>query len=445
MVYSAPTAESLRRLGGSILRKIAYELGLIATDIAAVRAELLAAELGDVSLNSGEILLGSSENEAAAVTPSGDVTITNAGVTAIGAKKVKVAQMYSASAGKILVTQASNAVAEKTISGAISMDADGVVTLEESAINPSKLALTDTYIIVGDGSDEGAGVAVSGDATLARTGALTIGAKKVTAAKIALADGKMFVGGADGAAAEQTLTGDVTVTNAGVTAIGAKKVGKANLISESADVAGNLFVSTGSSSGIDEVAVSGDATLAADGTLTIAAEAVDYSKISLTDGSILVGDGDDIGSEAAISGDATMSNLGVLTIADSVLEASNVADVDEDNVVGGIPILFVVDVANTADDYDVTMTHKVRVVDAWIVCTGVAAHATNDTLQLKNGTNAITDALAKGDTQYATKRFTTIDETYTEIAASGTLRVTAVKDTNCAAKVFVLAVRPAAA
>ena len=121
------------------------------------------------------------------------------------------------------------------------------------------------------------------------------------------------------------------------------------------------------------------------------------------------------------------------------------ADVDEDNVVGGIPILFVIDVANTADDYDVTMTHKVRVVDAWIVCTGVAAHATNDTLQLKNGTNAITDALAKGDTQYATKRFTTIDETYTEIAASGTLRVTAVKDTNCAAKVFVLAVRPAAA
>lgn len=436
MVYTAPTGAELRRKRGSLTDKIASELDLIDTELEGI-------ELGDITLTSAQILVGSSEDAATAVDMSGDVTIDNVGATTIGAKKVKVANMYSAAAGKILVTQASNAVAEKTISGAISMDADGVVTLEDSGINPSKLSVTDTYIIVGDGSDEGAAVAMSGDATIARTGAVTIGAKKVTAAKTALAQNKVFIGQSGGAAAEYALTGDVTMSDAGVTAIGAKKVGKANLISEAADVGGNIFVSTGTASGIDEVAVSGDITLAATGEATIAAEAVDYSKISLTDANILVGDGDDIGSEVTLSGDVTMDNLGEVTIADSVLDGSNVADFADDGVIGGIPIVFCIDVSNSATDYDVTMTHKVRVIDAWIVSTGVAAHASLDTLQLKNGTNAITEALAKGDTQYATKRFATIDETYTEIAATGTLRVTAVKDTNCAAKVFVMAVRVA--
>jgi len=49
----------------------------------------LAGFLNDLaSLASGKILIGNSSNVAAAVTPSGDVTISNAGVTAIGANKV---------------------------------------------------------------------------------------------------------------------------------------------------------------------------------------------------------------------------------------------------------------------------------------------------------------------------------------------------------------------
>ena len=441
MVYTAPSGVELRRQRGSLTDKIATELDDIATELAAV-------ELGDIALNSGEILVGNESNEAAAVTPSGDVTITNAGVTAIGAKKVKVANLYSAAAGKVLVTQAANAVAEKTISGAVSMDADGVVTLEDSGINPSKLSLTDTYIIVGDGSNEGAGVAVSGDATLARTGALTIGAKKVTAAKTAIAQNKIFIGQSGGAAAEYALTGDVTMTDAGVTAVGAKKVGKANLISEAADVAGNIFVSTGTESGIDEVAVSGDATLAANGALSIANKKVGkahlVSESEAVAGQIFVSAGSAYGiDEVAVSGDATLAANGALTIADSVLEGSNVANVAPDNVVGGIPVIFEIAVEDGTANNDITSTHRIKVIDFWFVG-GDTQGSTSDTVQLLNGVNAITEAVAKTTDAGCLVRATSFDNDYTTIAAAGTIRVAAVKDTNVAGTAYVMAIRVAA-
>ncbi len=49
------------------------------------------------TLASGKIFLGASTNLAAAVTPSGDVTISNAGVTAIGAGKVTEAMLAAMS------------------------------------------------------------------------------------------------------------------------------------------------------------------------------------------------------------------------------------------------------------------------------------------------------------------------------------------------------------
>lgn len=102
MVYTAPSGTELRRKRGSLTDKIATELGLIDTELEGI-------ELGDITLASGEMLVGSALGAATAVTPSGDVTITNEGVTAIGAKKVTVAKMYSAAPAKLLVTQASNA------------------------------------------------------------------------------------------------------------------------------------------------------------------------------------------------------------------------------------------------------------------------------------------------------------------------------------------------
>ncbi|MDP6771346.1 MAG: hypothetical protein QF704_11670, partial [Anaerolineales bacterium] len=122
------------------------------------------------------------------------------------------------------------------------------------------IAATDTHIIVADGTDFD-NVAVSGDATLSNTGVLTIASDAVTGAKINFID-------------DSVATTDT-----------------------------HILVSDGSDFG--NVAVSGDATLANTGALTIASDAVTGAKINFIDDSvattdthILVSDGSDFGNVA---------------------------------------------------------------------------------------------------------------------------------------------------
>lgn len=248
MVYTAPTGTELRRKRGSLTNKIATELSLIDTELGSI-------ELGEINLTSAQILVGSALDAATAVAMSGDVTIDNVGATTIGAKKVTAAKMYSAAAGKILVTQASNAIAEKTITGAISMDADGVVTLAATA--------------------------------------------------------------------------------------------------------------------------------------------------------------------------------------------ANVANVAADNVIGGIPVIFEIAIEDGTANNDITSTHRIKVIDFWFVG-GDTQGSTSDTVQLKNGVNAITLAIAKTTVSGCLVRATSFDNDYTTIAAGGTIRVAAVKDTNVAGTAYVMAIRVAA-
>jgi|SRR5690349_4222982 len=111
------------------------------------------------------------------------------------------------------------------------------------------------------------------------------------------------------------------------------------------------------------------------------------------------------------------------------------------NVIGGLTVLHRIDVADATGNTDVVLTHKTRIIDAWAVNTGIAAHAANDTWQVKNGTSAISAAVAKTATVNALTRIATIDPATAEIAAAGTLRIAAVKDTNAAVTVYVLGIR----
>ncbi len=135
------------------------------------------------------------------------------------------------------------------------------------------------------------------------------------------------------------------------------------------------------------------------------------------------------------------------TINAQVLTADEVANVAASNATGGIPVLFVVPVAGgEAGDVDVTMAPKVRVVDAWAVHTGGAGEE-SDTLQVKNGTSAITDAMSWAGADNTVVRAASIDDSKHEIAAGGTLRVTTTDsdegDDVGAGLVYVLAVRVA--
>ena len=113
------------------------------------------------------------------------------------------------------------------------------------------------------------------------------------------------------------------------------------------------------------------------------------------------------------------------------------------NVIGALPVVHRIAVADASGNTDVTLTHKTLILDAWALNTGLAAHATDDHWQLKNGTNAISEEVSKTAVVNAVTRVTTLDPVYTTIAAGGTLRVAAVKDTNAAVTVYVLGLRVA--
>lgn len=113
------------------------------------------------------------------------------------------------------------------------------------------------------------------------------------------------------------------------------------------------------------------------------------------------------------------------------------------NVIGALPVLHRIDItAGALGDTNVVLTHKTRVVDAWLVLRGAGVATT--TLQVKNGANAITDAMAASGADTAVVRVATIDDAQHEIAAGGTLRVTsATGASQPAATVYVLGVRVA--
>lgn len=103
-----------------------------------------------ISLANGLIFVGNASNIATAVAMTGDVVITNAGVTAISAGVIVNADINAA-----------------------------------AAIAFSKLAaLTSGNILVGSAGNVPTSVAMSGDATIIASGALTIAANAITTAKI---------------------------------------------------------------------------------------------------------------------------------------------------------------------------------------------------------------------------------------------------------------------
>lgn len=111
------------------------------------------------------------------------------------------------------------------------------------------------------------------------------------------------------------------------------------------------------------------------------------------------------------------------------------------NVVGGLPVVFRFDLAAGAlADTDIVTTYKVRVIDAFLILRGAGVSTT--TLQVKNGTSAITDAMAASGSDKALVRAAVIDDAAWEVAAAGTLRVTsATGATQPAATVYVIAHR----
>ena len=283
---------------------------------------------------------GSSYNPVAI---SGDVTITNAGVVAIGADKV---------------------------------------TAPKISFIDDSLAVTDTHIMIADGTDYN-NKALSGDVTMANTGAVTIADNAVTLAKQADGtQGGIIYYGASGAPTQLAAgTSGYVLSTAGAGAnpswVSQDTVGGSFKVEELEDVAGTpandqYLKYSSSASEWQMVNVVGDDKLTTKGDLLVyntvdsetrlpvgtdgyvltannsATNGVDWQAVSVADGAItnakmadmaantikvrnanssgvpsdvalatteiLIGDGTGF-TAAALSGDATMTNAGVVTVA----------------------------------------------------------------------------------------------------------------------------------
>ncbi len=178
------------------------QIGFFVRDAVNNTFDALAAPSGlSATLQDGNIFVGNSSNIATGVVPSGDITLTNAGVFGI--------------ASGVIVNGDINAAA---------------------AIAYSKLAaLTSGNILVGSAGNVATSVAMTGDIAITNTGVTSIQADTIvnadinSAAAIAysklatLATGHILAGNA-GVPTDTTVSGDITIGATGVTAIGANKV-----------------------------------------------------------------------------------------------------------------------------------------------------------------------------------------------------------------------------
>ena len=141
-----------------------------------------------------------------------------------------------------------------------------------------------------------------------------------------------------------------------------------------------------------------------------------------TSGQILVGSGTTVAS-VAVSGDATLASSGALSLAAQILDGTEVANTANINVIGGIPVVFTINTAAGATNtVNVTTTHKIRVIDVWTQATSAGSAA--GTLQVLSTGNAITDAMDVNDADEIISRAASINDANATIAAGGVIRVT---------------------
>ena len=129
--------------------------------------------------------------------------------------------------------------------------------------------------------------------------------------------------------------------------------------------------------------------------------------------------------------------------AESVTGAK-VAEAAAASAIGAVPLLYHTTIADVGAPtaYDITVTSKIHVCEAWIVSTAIG-HLTDDTYRLSSTAANITNIMAKTNVDNAVIRAASIDHANADIADGGILRWTATKATNCAAEAYVLAYRVA--
>ena len=264
------------------------------------------------------------------------------------------AGQYSDSAGTY--TQSLGFMVTATEAMIMPFDLSGatMATVTDGTITLAKLEdLTDGYIIVGSSGDVPTAVAMSGDVTILNTGATAIAGNSIVNADVkttaaiahsklaAMTAGYILVGNGSAVPVAVAVSGDLTMGNDGTAAIASDVIVNADVNSAAAIAfsklatlaSGNLLI--GSAGGVaTSVAMSGDVTIVAAGTTSIASDVIMNADINtaaaialtklapMTAGTVLMGASTTIPTATAITGDIGLTNAGVASITgDSIVNA----------------------------------------------------------------------------------------------------------------------------
>jgi len=274
------------------------------------------------SLTDGKIWAGNGSNVSAQVTPSGDVTMSNTGAFTIANTAVETGMIAAdaITSAKIADDQIDS---EHIVDGSVDLAhlaansvnsskiVDGSIVNDDinssAAIAHSKLAnVTNGQILVGNGSNVPTAVAVSGDVTLANTGAVTIATGAVEHAMLAgdAVDGDNIAD--DSVDSEHYVDGSIDAAHIASSAVTTAKI--------NADAVTGAKIADDSIDSEHYVDGSIDTAHIADANVTLA-------KIeNVTDTQIIVGNGSNRPTAVAMSGDATIANTGAVTIAANAVE-----------------------------------------------------------------------------------------------------------------------------
>lgn len=168
-------------------------------------------------LSAGKVLIGSAENVATAQDLKGDVSVIADGTVTIGTGRVSNGMLAGSIAagkltvadGKVLIGGVGNVAAEQTVTGDVTISNAGVTAIGESKVTSAmlagsiavgKLTLADGKVLIGGSGNTAAEQTVSGDVTISNAGVTAIGSGKVTndmlagsIAEAKLADSGLFL------------------------------------------------------------------------------------------------------------------------------------------------------------------------------------------------------------------------------------------------------------